>query len=134
MNFKNRGIYPDWMDDKEIINQILNEIIRAYGRLHYSYIISPEQKPESQERMRLILDRMAEEKLLLHPVKENDFLEMDIHGGWAAKIGYRKYKRVKRWLVLQNRLRSVYNVFFALAVIALIGILGYLMFFHIKGA
>jgi hypothetical protein len=134
MNSESNGIFPEWVDDKDIINQVLNAIIEGYGRLHYSFIVNPNHKLETQQRMKLILERMEKEKLLLHPIKENDYLEMDVMGGWAAKIGYRRYSKVKRWIALRNKLRSIYNVFFVLAVIVLIGILAYLIFSHIKRA
>ncbi len=64
MNPQNKGVYPNWVNDKDIIYQVLNEIIKQGGRLPYSYVVNSEHNPEIQARMKHLLEKMLSENLI----------------------------------------------------------------------
>jgi hypothetical protein len=115
-----KGIYPNWVNDKDIINQVLTEITREGGRLPYSFVINPEHPAEMQSRMKIILDKMIAEKLIIHSKDGSGFLEIDIDGGQAVNMGYRKYNRFKKWDGLRYTLNRVALVFVSLVALALV--------------
>ncbi len=53
-----RGVYPNWVSDSDIINQVLNDIIQQGGRLPYSFVVNEQQTQEQQERMKNIIQLM----------------------------------------------------------------------------
>ena len=132
MLLQNKGIYPNWVNRADIINQVLREIIREGGKLPFSYVINPDHEEEIQQRMKSILDQMIKEKLIQHPLAEQDFLEIDLEGSRAVHVGYRKYKRIKRWDMLVNKLNRISLLFFALVILVLAGLLIYYILHLLK--
>jgi hypothetical protein len=129
---KEKGIYPNWISDGDIINLVLNEITKEKGKLPYTYVVNPNHSKESQERMKMILARMQKEKLLLSSNPENGFLEIDIEGGMAVHLGYRKYKMQKRWGDIIHMLRRFYLFFFILFTLAFVAGLVYFVLHSLK--
>ena len=116
-----KGIYPNWVDDKDIINQVLNEVNREGGRLPYTFVVNPEHPPEVKLRMKHILERMQHEKLIIVSKNGTDFLEMDVEGSRALLVGYRKYHRHEKWSgfrFVSNRILLAILLLAALALIA----------------
>ena len=96
MSPNEKGFFPTWVDDEDIISQILSKML-SEGTVPYSYVINPEHDPITRERMKKILARMEQEKLILLPAQEFDFIEFGINGSGAAIMGYMDYKwRQKR--------------------------------------
>ena len=127
-----KGIYPNWVDDKDIINQVLNEISREGGRLHYSFVVNPEHPPEVKFRMQSIIERMQNEKLIIISKNETDFLEMDVEGSRALLVGYRKYKSQKKWDGFRFTLRQGLIILLVLSALAVIAGVGYLLWQLVK--
>ncbi len=126
----NKGIYPNWVNKSDIINQVLKEMVREGGRLPYSYVINANHEDIIQERMKKLLVQMEEEKLIQHPLPGGEFLEIDLEGSRAVIVGYKKYKRVKRWDNIVQKLTRVSIIFFFLAVLGLIvGLLYFILHF-----
>jgi hypothetical protein len=129
---EDKGIYPNWVTDSDIINQVLKEILQQGGRLPYSYVINKSHKEEIQERMKRIIDTMCQEKLIVCPDDTNKFIEIDIEGSMALQVGYRRYKRAKRWEGFRNRV-NLFSLFFIMALIlAIIGGVIYLLLHYFK--
>jgi len=127
-----KGIYPSWVSDNDVINQILKEIIAEGGKLPMLYVINPSHDIRTQERIKRILERMQKEKLILHLPGNDEFLEIDIEGSRAAYLGYKRYQRIKIWNTLRHRLNRLSLVFFAIVVLALIGFVIYLVLRYFK--
>lgn len=128
----NKGIYPNWVGDIDLINQVLNEIIREGGRLPYTYVVNPAHNPDVQLRMKAILDKMQKERLILLSPTGDNHLEIDIEGSRAALLGYRKFRRIKRWDNIMNTLGSVSLILFFIAIVALTGFIVYFLLHRFK--
>ena len=129
---KDKGIYPKWISDSDIINLVLHEITKENGKLPYTYVVNPTHSPESQERMKMILARMRKEKLLLPHIAENSFLEIDVEGGMAVHLGYRKYRIMKKWSTLLGLARRFYLFIFVILSLALIGGIVYFILHYFR--
>ena len=92
MSLDDKGVFPAWMNDEDIINQLLKKIISEGGRLPYSFVINQAHDTATRERMKKIIIIMQNDRLLLSSVKEFDDLETDIYANRAANLGYRKFK------------------------------------------
>ncbi len=132
MDSKSKGIYPNWVDENEIINQVLNEIIKEGGRLPYSYVVNPSHSIEVQHRMKHIIEKMKKERLIHIPVTTEEFIEMDVDGSRAAKVGYRKYKRIKRWGFHFFKVNRVSLMLILFTLLILLGYLAYLLLHFLK--
>jgi hypothetical protein len=124
MSVQDKGIYPIWVSEKDIINQILKEIAKAGGRLPYSYVVNSEHSPEIQQRMKSILERMHQEKLITI-TKDSTFLEITIEGNKANELGYTDYQKALKWDGLRYIFNRVLLVLFCLVVLGIIAILIY---------
>ncbi len=127
-----KGVYPNWVNDKDIITQVLNEIRKQGGRLPYSYVINPEHDQPTQERMKNLLEKMIQEKLVVIPSGESRFLEADIEGSRAMAMGYRKYQRIKKWDGLRQSIGSISYILIFVLGLGIIGLVGYLIWHFIK--
>jgi hypothetical protein len=132
MTPENKGIYPNWVGENDIINQVLNEIIKEGGRLPYTYVVNPGHNAAAQQRMKAVLEKMRKEKLIHSHLAGDDFLEIDIEGSRAAHSGYQKYKRIKRWDFLLHRMSRVSVIVVGLAILVLLGYLAYLLLHFLK--
>lgn len=131
MNAQDKGIYPIWVNEKDIIKQLLREIAKAGGRLAYSYAVNSEHSPEIQERMKNILDRMQQEKLIkISP--DNTFIEIAIEGNKAIELGYSKYLKVMKWQGLRDMSNRALLVLFSLVVLGIIVLVVYLVWHFFK--
>jgi hypothetical protein len=126
MSIEAKGIYPNWVNDKDIINQVLNDIIREGGRLPYTYVVNPDSRPEIKERMQAILEKMRSERLIHGTLKENDFLEIDVEGSRAVQFGYQKYKKVKKWDKFRYRSNRIILI---ISILIILGVIGFLIYF-----
>jgi hypothetical protein len=125
MSSQNKGIYPNWVNDKDIINQVLSEINQAGGRLPYIFVVNPEHEPEIKERMKRLLDKMQTEKLILGAYEHTGFVELDVDGGMAAQLGYLHYKKNKK----RDKFRYTSNrVLLIISLLIILGLAGYVVY------
>ncbi len=99
------------MDEKDIINKVLNVILNKGGKVPYTFVINPEHDSDTQERMKKIVENMQREKLLIIPPDEYGDFELGVHGSQAASIGYKKFKRMKRWNSLSHNATVIFFIF-----------------------
>jgi len=119
---RSKGIYPSWVNDNDIINQILREILEENGRLPYANVIKSNQNLGTQKRIKDILSKMAKEGLIVHS-RDNDHLEFGEEGVRAVNIGYRRYKNRRKWNFLsriQNSMSSILLVALSVMFVFLI--------------
>ena len=117
---QNKGIYPNWVNDKDIVNQVLNEIMKEGGRLPYSFVINADHTSEIRSRMKHLVDKMVNEKLIHISEGDIPYLEIDIEGNRAMSTGYRKYQRIKKWDGLRQSLGRISFILFILVALAVI--------------
>ena len=117
----NKVVYPNWLSDPEIINQVLSEVITAGGKLQYSCIVNKTENNDSYERMRKIITKMRKEKLIRGPLIDDGFIEIDIEGGRAASMGYKKYHWIRRW----DTHRRINRFFLFVSTILLLALIGF---------
>lgn len=110
-----KGIFPEWMGDKETIDLILRFIVSNYGQIPYTFIVNPENKPETQERLERILNIMEEENLITHSKEEVTLLKLTADGRLAIEMGYKKFKRFRRWRKFSVRQNPI-KYFFAITL------------------
>ncbi|HTA26221.1 MAG TPA: hypothetical protein VK809_00415 [Bacteroidia bacterium] len=108
MSPNERGIFPAWVDDDDIISELLKKMLSDEKALPYSFVINPEQGSTTQERMRKILDRMEKEKLIILPQQEFGNIELGVYGSTAGLIGYKAHKRQKHLSLLSSKVTVIF--------------------------
>ena len=129
MSPNEKGIFPAWIDEEDIISELLRKMLSEEKGIPYSFAINPDHNPATQERMRKILARMENEKLILLPSNEVGDIELGAFGGRAGFVGYKKYKREQQLGKLSNKIAVI---FFKLVLLSAgIGLL-YLLLHYFK--
>lgn len=121
-----KGIYLEWMNDKEIIEDVLQLIYSNQGKVRYDFIVNPGYKAETQKRMSRIVIVMEEENLITRHPEEFDVLRLTADGQMAAEAGYKKYRYRKALKTLNEKAGK-----FILPVILVIALIIYL-FLHFR--
>jgi len=124
-----KGIFPSWMDEDDIITQLVNQIINRGGKVPYTFVINPEQSYATRQRMKIILDIMINEELIRPSSQNYDGLELGLYAGVAARVGFKKYKRLKRWKKVRERLYVIGRILFIPVILAICALL-ILLFLH----
>ncbi len=114
-----KGVYPDWMLEQNIIDRILGDIKERGGRLSYHFLINPENNDHKKKRIQHILSKMSQEHLIR---AEQDFIELDEEGASALQTGYEKYMRAKRWALLMRKVKTTSKIVSYVAGAGIIGL------------
>jgi hypothetical protein len=115
----NRGVYPDWMLEQNVIDRILGDLKERGGKLPYQFLINPNYRDTTQNRIRIILSKMNREHLI-HT--EQDFIELEEEGEQALQTGYEKYMRAKRWALLTRKAKTAVKILSYLSIAFIIGL------------
>lgn len=115
----NKGVYPDWMLEPNVIDRILGDIKEQGGRLSYRFLLNPEQRETHLNRMRNILFKMSDEHLIRPKI---EFIELDAEGERALETGYQKYMRAKRWALMKRKIKTATRILGYLFIAAMIGL------------
>jgi len=118
-----------WVDNDVIISELLKKMLSDEKGIPYSFVINSEHDPATQDRLRKILLRMAEEKLIILPTDEFGDIELGVFGSRAGLIGYKKYRREQRLRALPNKITVI---FFRLILLGACACLLYLLLHYFK--
>jgi hypothetical protein len=114
-----KGVYPDWMLEQNVIDRILTDLKQKGGRLSYRFLLNPEQKETHLNRMRNILFKMSEERLIRPGIA---FIQLDEEGEQALETGYERYCKAKRRVLLLRKVKTGAKILTYLFIAAVIGL------------
>lgn len=114
-----KGVYPDWMLEQNVIDRILGDIKERGGRLSYHFLINPENSDNKKKRIQNILSKMSQEHLIR---AEHDFVELDVEGTRVLLTGYERYMRAKRWALLMRKVKKTTRILSYISVAFIIGL------------
>ncbi len=115
----NKGVYPDWMLEQNVIDRILEDLKERGGRLSYQFLLNPEQREDHLKRMRNILFKMSDQRLIR---PGPDFVELDEEGTYALKTGYEKYMKAKRWALMKIKVKTAARILSYIFIATIIGL------------
>ncbi|HTB32020.1 MAG TPA: hypothetical protein VK808_08350 [Bacteroidia bacterium] len=115
----NQGVYPDWMLEQNVIDRILGDLKERGGRLPYQFLINPNYRDSTKNRIKNILSKMSREHLI-HA--GNDFIELDEEGNQALQTGYERYCKAKRAALFRRKVKTTARVLTYLFIATIIGL------------
>ncbi len=114
-----KGVYPDWMLEQNVIDRILCDLKDRGGRLSYQFLLNPEQRETHLKRMRTILFKMSDERLIRPGIA---WIQLEEEGERALETGYEKYMKAKRWALIRIKAKKITRV---LSYVVIAGIIGF---------
>lgn len=114
-----KGVYPDWMLEQNVIDRILCDLKDKGGQLSYKFLLNPEQKETHLKRMRNILFKMSDEHLI-HPGLVS--IQLGEMGEHVLQTGYEKYMKAKRWALMKRKIITASRILSYVVIALIIGL------------